>query len=140
MNDKLEHARLTSAPVELADKVRGYIQAATPDSGNSHEVAEWQRRVNDAHKLRKIVGQFVAGMGEEELLIYLDSAISAQSWFELPSTTELMLVRESVAKLLRNAEEMKDLIANACDNLGDMPVSDEWSEKWVKRAESYLAV
>ena len=106
MND-LERARLESRPIELADKVLGYLKLAEPDTSDSMSVAEWQRKVNDAALLREIVGQFVAGMDGNEVLAYVDSIVTAQSIYAMPSQTELLQLRESVAGFITDAERYR---------------------------------
>ena len=117
----LERARLESRPVELADKVLGYVKLAEPDNGDSLAVAEWQRKVNEAALLRAVVGQFVAGMDGNEVLAYVDSIITAQSIYALPSQTELFQLRESVAGLIRDAGRYHWLRDGG---LGDLPYDD----------------
>lgn len=103
----LERARLESRPVELADKVLSYVKLAEPDSNDSRAVAEWQRKVNDAASLREIVGEFVAGMDGAEVLIHVDSIITAQSIYAMPSQTELYQLRAAVEAMLRNDERYR---------------------------------
>ncbi len=97
----LTKARLESRPVELADKCLAAIKLRQPDSSSTQETAEWQRAVNDAAELRRIVGEFVQGMpAEHGPLEWIDNIISCQSIYEMPSQTELFLLRHEVAKLL----------------------------------------
>jgi hypothetical protein len=117
----LERARLESRPLELAGKVLGYVKLAEPDTSDSMSVAEWQRKVNEAALLREIVGQFVAGMDGNEVLAYVDSIITAQSIYAMPSQTELFQLRESVAGLIRDAERYRHLRDGG---LGYLPYED----------------
>ena len=117
----LERARLESRPLELADKVLGFVKLVEPDNGDSLAVAEWQRKINDAALLRDIVGQFVAGMDGNEVLAHVDSIITAQSIYAMPSQTELFQLRESVAGLIRDAGRYHWLRDGG---LGDLPYED----------------
>lgn len=129
--DQLTKARLESRPIELADKVLAAIKLRGFDSGDSLSVAQWQQDVNAAAELRRVVGDFVAGMPREEVLWLIDSIVTAQSIYALPCQTELLQLRSTVAR-------MCELIANAQDNLGDMPISDDWAKDWCERADTLM--
>lgn len=37
-------------------------------------------------------------------------------------------------------ETALDLICRAVDNVGDMPISDEWAARWTRDAEAFLSL
>ena len=105
--DQLTKARLESKPIELADRALAAIKRRSPESGNSSELAEWQRDVNAAAELRRVVGEFVHGMPDEYgPLDLIDNIISCQSIWAMPSQTELIQLRNEVAKLVEDKKRL----------------------------------
>lgn len=54
-----------------------------------------------------------------------------------------MLRADAEAKMLHEDQQreliaLRRIVAIAIDNLGDMPISNEWAEYWVRRANSVL--
>lgn len=57
-SNELTKSKLASRAVRLAEKCLANIKLRLPSVGSAHEIAEWQRAVNDAAELRRIVGKF----------------------------------------------------------------------------------
>lgn len=62
--------------------------------------------------------------------------LSDRAWLEVL----LQLAGQPVYTLTRcaNVNELESLLANAVDNLGDLPINADWAEDWVERAMRWL--
>lgn len=136
--DQLTKARLESKPIELADAALAAIKRRSPESGNSLEVAEWQRDVNAAAELRRVVGEFVHGMPDEYgPLDLIDNIISCQSIWAMPSQTELIQLRNEVAKLVEDKNRLDSGAAYRLRSFPPRPERRGFSEQLMSEVIEY---